>query len=131
MVGYLIKEDEDWAAEPMIVTDSRVLWVGWVDDVGNRTDPLQRRLVDQVEWYATMGNKVNDSSYENPHELAGRTGAFAKQGNPIENAADWVANADNDYGQMAGTGGWHKKTDVSNSLMPLQSKYLTTACVVR
>ena len=72
MVGYLKKEGDDWPAgteQPMIVTDSRELWVGWVDDVGNRTDVSERKRINHVEWIATMGNKEDSSDYENPHEI--------------------------------------------------------------
>ena len=99
MVGYLKKEGDDWPAgteQPMIVTDSRELWVGWVDDVGNRTDVSERKRINHVEWIATMGNKEDSSDYENPHEIytVSKFGAYAAQETPLVNAATNLASID-------------------------------------
>ena len=67
-MGYLNKNPNDnWTVTPMIVTDSRELWLGLVDTAGNRS--TSRVLIDRVEWVATMGEKNAGSTYENPHNI--------------------------------------------------------------
>ncbi len=68
LVGYLDQNNgSSFTVEPLIVAESRELWLGLVDTAGNRS--ANRSRVDNVEWVATLYGKEQGSTYENPHQF--------------------------------------------------------------